>query len=123
MKNFLDFLSIRKFIWCVVIISIIMGSIRGKLAVEEYKDKAVRQAIDNIKAQQKDTEIAQQSSIIAQQKIVFVKSQKIIKDSKKIKKEIDTAVSITEKVNIKNSIIGDINCIILNFNNEVVCQN
>ena len=105
-----------------MIITLLMVYIWAKFTIIEFKDRAVQQAINNIKSQQKDIQILQQANVMVQQKVAFVKSQKMILDSKTIEKKIASSVSTTEKLSVKYAIIRDINCIILNFDDPVICE-
>lgn len=93
-----------------------------QFTIVEFKDRAVREAINNIQSQQKDIQMLQQAKVMAQQKVAFVKSQKMILDSKATEKKIISSVSTTEKLSVKYAIIKDINCMILNFDDPVICE-
>ena len=122
MRNLLTLLLSQKIILGIIISCIFGVSIWAKIAIVAYKDKAVQQAINEIKAQQKDLEIKKQAEVITQQETAFNQSQKIIADSKRIEKKIKTSTSTSEKILVKYSIIDNMNCLIENFNTNVLCE-
>ena len=97
------------------------GCLWCKHAIEVYKDNAVRAAVEEIKAQQKDIILGQQDNVIKQHSVAFKKTQQIIKESARVEKEIASAITVPEKVKVKYDIIEEMNCRITNFNDDTIC--
>ncbi len=94
----------------------------AKKAVVDYKNDAVKAALDEVKSFQKDIAIGEQNNVIIRHHNVFIRSQRIIKESKDIEKQIEVSRDIKQKIAIKNMLMDEINCRINNFNDENICS-
>lgn len=111
-----------KYIFYTLALTTAIGSgLFVRNALLNWKDEAVRAALEEVKAQQKDITIGQQDNVIKQSAVVFKKAQQIVKESAKIEKEISTATTTPEKVKVKYDIIEEMNCRINNFSNDAIC--
>lgn len=107
--------------YTIVITTSISFGLFIRKSLVTWKNEAVKSSLEEVKAQQRDITIEQQNNVIKQSSAVFKKAQQILKESVKIEKEIASATTGLEKVKVKHNIIEEINCRIINFNDDSIC--
>lgn len=97
-------------------------SVAVKNLIVDYRDSAVAQALNDVKALDNEILLRQQARIIEQRTQASSKISKLNTKSRLLTTQITNSISAQDQDTIKSTVVDEINCRIDNFLNYDLCE-